>query len=202
MNNKEKGRLGEDIASKYIISKGGKIIEQNYRTKVGEVDLIVRINGELVFIEVKSRSNVHYGYPSEAVNDKKKRKIINVAKYYILDNELTDVSIRFDVIEIYLRAKKITGKQFDQTLEKIGITVNKNTIPNDPESPSVTSGVRIGLTAVSERGFGHNEIAEVADIMEKVADNIDDEKILEECKKQARDLISRFPLYPQGYFED
>lgn len=107
MNNKEKGRLGEDIASKYIISKGGKIIEQNYRTKVGEVDLIVRINGELVFVEVKSRSNVHYGYPSEAVNDKKKRKIINVAKYYILDNELTDVSIRFDVIEIYLRAKKI-----------------------------------------------------------------------------------------------
>ena len=101
-----------------------------------------------------------------------------------------------------LRAKKITGKQFDQTLEKIGITVNKNTIPNDPESPSITSGVRIGLTAVSERGFGPNEIAEVADIMEKVADNIDDEKILEECKKQARDLISRFPLYPQGYFED
>lgn len=107
MNNMEKGRLGEDIASKYIISKGGKIIEQNYRTKVGEVDLIVRINGELVFVEVKSRSNVHYGYPSEAVNDKKKRKIINVAKYYILDNELTDVSIRFDVIEIYLRTKKI-----------------------------------------------------------------------------------------------
>ena len=107
MNNKEKGRLGEDIASKYIISKGGKIIEQNYRTKVGEVDLIVRINGELVFVEVKSRSNVNYGYPSEAVNDKKKRKIINVAKYYILDNELTDVSIRFDVIEIYLRTKKI-----------------------------------------------------------------------------------------------
>ena len=107
MNNMEKGRLGEDIASKYIISKGGKIIEQNYRTKVGEVDLIVRINGELVFIEVKSRSNVNYGYPSEAVNDKKKRKIINVAKYYILDNELTDVSIRFDVIEIYLRTKKI-----------------------------------------------------------------------------------------------
>ena len=107
MNNMEKGRLGEDIASKYIISKGGKIIEQNYRTKVGEVDLIVRINGELVFVEVKSRSNVNYGYPSEAVNDKKKRKIINVAKYYILDNELTDVSIRFDVIEIYLRTKKI-----------------------------------------------------------------------------------------------
>ena len=98
-----------------------------------------------------------------------------------------------------LRAKKITGKQFDQALESIGITVNKNTIPNDPESPFITSGVRIGLTAVSERGFGHDEITEVADIMEKVADNIDNEKVLKECKKQARNLISKFPLYPEGY---
>ncbi|MEW9079213.1 serine hydroxymethyltransferase [Terrisporobacter glycolicus] len=101
-----------------------------------------------------------------------------------------------------LRGKKITGKQFDQALESIGITVNKNTIPNDPESPFVTSGVRIGLTAVSERGFGHAEIAEIAEIMEKVANNIDNEEILKECKVQARNLISKFPLYPERYFED
>lgn len=101
-----------------------------------------------------------------------------------------------------LRAKKITGKQFDQALEKIGITVNKNTIPNDPESPFITSGVRIGLTAVSERGFGYSEIKEIADIMEKVADNIDNEEVLEECRFKARNLASRFPLYPEGYFED
>ena len=48
MNNIEKGKLGEEIALKYIISKGGKVIERNYRTKIGEVDLIVRLNGELV----------------------------------------------------------------------------------------------------------------------------------------------------------
>lgn len=107
MNNIEKGKLGESIALKYIISKGGKIIEQNYRTKIGEIDLIVRMNGELVFVEVKSRSNINYGYPSEAVDYKKKRKIINVAKYYILDNSLEDISVRFDVIEIYLTDKKI-----------------------------------------------------------------------------------------------
>ncbi len=107
MNNIEKGKLGEEIASKYITSKGGKVIEQNYRTKMGEVDLIVQINGELVFVEVKSRSNINYGYPSEAVNYKKQRKIINVAKYYILNNSLENVSIRFDVIEIYLKDKKI-----------------------------------------------------------------------------------------------
>ena len=107
MNNIEKGKLGEEIALKYIISKGGKIIERNYRTKIGEIDLIAKINGELVFVEVKSRSNINYGYPSESVDYKKKRKITNVAKYYILDNSLENLSIRFDVIEIYLNEKKI-----------------------------------------------------------------------------------------------
>ena len=107
MNNIEKGRLGEEIALKYIISKGGTIVEKNYRTKMGEIDLIAKMNGELVFIEVKSRSNINYGYPCQAVNYKKKRKIINVAKYYILDNSLEDISVRFDVIEIYLTDKKI-----------------------------------------------------------------------------------------------
>ena len=107
MNNIEKGRLGEEIALKYIISKGGTIVEKNYRTKMGEIDLIAKMNGELVFIEVKSRSNINYGYPCEAVNYKKKRKITNVAKYYILDNSLEDIYVRFDVIEIYLTDKKI-----------------------------------------------------------------------------------------------
>lgn len=107
MNNIEKGKLGEEIAAEYIVSKGGKIIERNYKIKIGEVDLIVLINGELVFVEVKSRSNINYGYPSEAVNYKKKQKITNVAKYYILNNCLDNISIRFDVIEVYLKSKKI-----------------------------------------------------------------------------------------------
>lgn len=107
MNNIEKGKLGENIALKYIVSKGGKIIEQNYRTKIGEIDLIVKLNGELVFVEVKSRSNINYGYPAEAVDYKKRRKITNVAKYYILNNSLENLSIRFDVIEVYFKEKKI-----------------------------------------------------------------------------------------------
>lgn len=107
MNNVEKGRLGEEIAFKYIVSNGGNVIEKNYRTKIGEIDLIVRTNKELVFVEVKSRSNINYGYPSESVNYKKRRKIINVAKYYILENSLYNLSIRFDVIEVYFNEKKI-----------------------------------------------------------------------------------------------
>lgn len=107
MNNIEKGKIGEEIALKYLISKGGKIIEKNYRTKIGEIDLIVGMDGELVFVEVKSRSNTNFGYPSEAVNYNKRKKIVNIAKYYIVKNSLNNVSIRFDVIEIYLKDKKI-----------------------------------------------------------------------------------------------
>lgn len=107
MNNIEKGKIGENIALKYLISKGGTIIEKNYRTKIGEIDLITKLNGELVFVEVKCRSNINYGYPAESVNYKKRIKITNVAKYYMLENKLQDISIRFDVIEIYLNDKKV-----------------------------------------------------------------------------------------------
>ena len=134
-------------------------------------------------------------------------RILDNAKY--LAKELESRGFRIisggtdnHIVLVDLRSKEITGKQFDEALEKIGITVNKNTIPNDLESPFVTSGVRIGLTAVSERGFGHKEIAVIAGIMEKVANNIDNEEILKVCKNEARELVSKFPLYPQGYFED
>ena len=75
-------------------------------------------------------------------------------------------------------------------------------IPFDPDKPSVTSGVRIGLTAVTQRGLKEPEIREIAAIMNKVADAPEDEKNLAECRAQAEALISRFPLYPAGSFDD
>lgn len=107
MNNKEKGYLGEQIALKYLLKKGAQILHSNYRIKIGEVDIIAKINNELVFVEVKSRSTLKFGYPSEAVNYKKKRRISNVAQYYILANNLHNIPIRFDVIEVYFNDKKI-----------------------------------------------------------------------------------------------
>ena len=97
MNNIQKGRAGEMIALKYLIDNKANILETNYRIN----------NDELVFIEVKSRTNIKFGYPSEAVDCRKIRKIVNTAKYYILKNNLNNVPIRFDVIEIYLKDKKI-----------------------------------------------------------------------------------------------
>ena len=101
-----------------------------------------------------------------------------------------------------LRSKNITGKTFQNALDSIGITVNKNQIPNDPASPFVTSGVRIGLTSTAQRGLGEKEIIQIADIMKKVAEAPEDETVLAACRKETQELISRFPLYPAGAFDD
>lgn len=107
MNNIQKGRVGERIALRYLIDNKANILATNYRINSGEIDIIAKINEELVFIEVKSRSNIKFGYPSEAVDYMKIRKIVNTAKYYMLKNNVNNVPIRFDVIEIYLKEKKI-----------------------------------------------------------------------------------------------
>ena len=101
-----------------------------------------------------------------------------------------------------LRGKHITGKDFQNALDSVGITVNKNMIPFDPEKPGVTSGVRIGLIAVSQRGLKEPEICEIAAIMNKVAEAPNDEANLAACRAQAQALIARFPLYPAGAFDD
>lgn len=96
-----------------------------------------------------------------------------------------------------LRDKGITGKEFDDTLNSIGITVNKNQIPNDPEGPNVTSGVRIGLTSTTQRGFREAEVKQVARIMNDVAENINDEAKLKELREEVENLIGQFPLYSE-----
>ncbi|HBF6775948.1 TPA: serine hydroxymethyltransferase [Clostridioides difficile] len=106
------------------------------------------------------------------------------------------------IVMVDLRSKNLTGKQFEKALEYVGITVNKNVIPDDPQSPFVTSGVRIGLTSISQRGLKEKEVVQIAGIMNKVAENIDNKEILDECKSEAQELISKFPLYLEGYFED
>ncbi|MCC0630824.1 MULTISPECIES: YraN family protein [unclassified Clostridioides] len=107
MNNKEKGDFGEEVAINYLLSKGAKLLEKNYRLKIGEVDIIVRMDDEIVFVEVKSRSNLRYGYPCESVNFKKRKKIVEIAKYYITKNNLHNIPIRFDVVEVYLSEKRV-----------------------------------------------------------------------------------------------
>ena len=101
---KKYGAEGENIAYNYLKSIGYSIIQKNFSCKFGEIDLIAidesHNSQEFVFIEVKSRSTIDYGHPSEAVNTHKKRHIIKVAEFFILINHLENANIRFDVIEI------------------------------------------------------------------------------------------------------
>ncbi len=98
---------------------------------------------------------------------------------------------------IDLRSLGLTGKIAEKVLDDIGITVNKNTIPFDPESPFVTSGIRIGTAAVTSRGFGLEEMDEIASIMALTLKNHEDEAKLEEARKRVIDLTSKFELYPE-----
>ncbi|MFA5575792.1 MAG: YraN family protein [Tissierellaceae bacterium] len=102
MNNIEKGREGESIAKSYLISKGYKILNMNYRNKIGEIDIIALYEEKLIFVEVKTRTGIGFGYAYEAVNRKKQRKIIAVSYAYLKDKGLTDYQTRYDIIEVYL----------------------------------------------------------------------------------------------------
>lgn len=111
--------------------------------------------------------------------------------------EITLVSDGTDnhLILIDVRSLNLTGKIAEKVLDEIGITVNKNTIPFDPESPFVTSGIRIGTAAVTSRGFGAEEMDEIAKLIAFSLKNHEDEAKLEEAKQRVEALTSRFPLY-------
>jgi glycine hydroxymethyltransferase len=91
--------------------------------------------------------------------------------------------------------KDITGKDADAALGRANITVNKNAVPNDPRSPFVTSGLRIGTPAVTTRGFKEAEITELVGWIADIIDNLDDEALNAQVREQVLDICKRFPVY-------
>ncbi|MBR5900158.1 MAG: YraN family protein [Clostridia bacterium] len=94
------GRAGEVRAANFLKKKGLEIIETNYKTRVGEIDIIAKDKNAIVFIEVKTRSDDGYGAPAEAVDRKKREKYFKTATEYLVKNEQTESECRFDVVEI------------------------------------------------------------------------------------------------------
>jgi glycine hydroxymethyltransferase len=94
-----------------------------------------------------------------------------------------------------LRGKKITGKNAEAALSRAHITVNKNSIPNDPEKPFVTSGVRLGSPAITSRGFGEIESEELAHVIADVLDAPEDEAVLRKARDEIGVLTRKFPVY-------
>lgn len=107
VNNKIKGKAGEDLVCAYLKKQGYEILERNFRTQVGEIDIIAADDGCLVFIEVKTRRNDAYGVPSEAVDYRKQQTISRVASQYIQKYLYFDMIMRFDVAEVWLEKSEI-----------------------------------------------------------------------------------------------
>jgi glycine hydroxymethyltransferase len=99
------------------------------------------------------------------------------------------------LVLVDLRDTEITGKLAEETLEKAGITVNKNAIPFDPRPPAIASGIRIGTPAVTTRGMKEREMELIVDLIYEALNNIDNEKVLSRIKEDVRELCGRFPIY-------
>ncbi len=127
-----------------------------------------------------------------------------VANAKVLGEELTARGLRIvsggtdnHLLLVDLQPLGITGKLAEHALDEAGITVNKNTIPFDPASPFVTSGIRIGTAAMTSRGFKEAEMKQIAELIELVLKNPEDQETLTSAHKQVLALTGRFPLYPE-----
>lgn len=113
----ELGRIGENIIADYITKLGYKVVERNFECNQGEIDIVAKDKEELVFIEVKTRTDISYGEASEAVTDTKKRHLINSIKYYIYKQKLEKQPIRIDVAEVYINKGKVKVNYIKQAIE-------------------------------------------------------------------------------------
>ena len=114
--NKFLGQIGENVACEYLKRRGYKILQRNFSCKNGEIDIITYKDKKIIFIEVKTRTNLNYGRPIEAIDKDKKTHIYNTAKYFLYKNNCLDKEIRFDAIEVIIKNKQVFINQIKQIL--------------------------------------------------------------------------------------
>ena len=130
-------------------------------------------------------------YAADIVENAKTMADTFIKKDYDIISGGTDTH----VVLIDLSNKDISGKAAEKSLEKAGITVNKNMVPFDKKSPFITSGIRVGTPALTTRGMGVNEMIHIVDLIDQVICNIDDEKVLISVNEKVKELCQSFPLY-------
>lgn len=111
---KDFGNAGENLATEYLEKQGYTILERNFYCKQGEIDIIAKDKNEIVFIEVKSRSNIVFGIPSEAVTKQKIKHLFKTARYFLYKNKMVNEYIRFDVVEILIKSGKFNINHIKQ----------------------------------------------------------------------------------------
>lgn len=104
-NNNVIGKLGEDFTEEFLIKEGFKIICRNFRSFLGEIDIVAEKDGLLIFVEVKTRKSMNYGLPLEAIGVKKQDRIKRIAEVFIKERGIKFKEIRFDVMSIILSKK-------------------------------------------------------------------------------------------------
>src|SRR5947209_1526365 len=132
-------------------------------------------------------------YAKQVVRNEQALAAALIARGYAIVSGGTDSHLML----VDLRKKNITGKDAEQLLDRAAITVNKNTIPGDPQSPFVTSGIRLGTPAVTTRGFGVEEMERVAELIDEVLVKRDEATVVR-VKGEVRALVEEFPLYAKG----
>lgn len=107
MTGKGIGPYGENLASAFLVKKGYKILERNYRKRFGELDIIAEDGEDIVFVEVKTRKSTRFGNPFEAVDIRKQRKMSKVALSYLDSRKMNGRNARFDVVAIMISERKV-----------------------------------------------------------------------------------------------
>ena len=130
-------------------------------------------------------------YQQQVIKNAKAMASVFISRGFDVVSEGTDNHLML----VSLIPKGITGKAADAALSKAHITVNKNAVPNDPESPFVTSGIRVGTPAPTTRGFKEAEVTEIASLMCDVMENMEDESVLATVREKVSNLCARFPVY-------
>ena len=109
LSKKQLGDLGEDISEIFLVKKGYSILKRNYRCRLGEIDLIAKDKNKIIFFEVKTRTNLNFGYPEESVNNLKVLKLKKLAIFFAVSENMGDLDMQFDVISINLSGTCFSG---------------------------------------------------------------------------------------------
>jgi putative endonuclease len=106
VNTKPLGRKGEDLAASYFRDRGWEILERNYRSRRGEIDLVCQDRGTIVFVEVKARTSAGFARPDESVTHRKQAKLRRLVEEYLVTHRLESSDIRFDVLGVTLGSRR------------------------------------------------------------------------------------------------